>query len=208
MTTLRYVLLLLLISGMTGVTQAQIIREMTPERIREAIAFGARSKDLGWYRVQEKARFTWPPQIAAYTTPFLRVALAANAAKKQYKAFSEADVTPDMIRPEIVVYAESKDVGGAAIANVLTIVILPHNSKEVSQAIHPISVKNASEEYKNLAGFTGEGTGLVAIFPIDVWNENNDLRVVFDRGIPSSHGPNAVGGCLDCKSRIYLDRIK
>jgi hypothetical protein len=51
-------------SVIVGVAQAQIVRDMTPERIREAIALGTKSKDLGWYRIQEKAHFTWPPLIA------------------------------------------------------------------------------------------------------------------------------------------------
>jgi hypothetical protein len=208
MTIRKYVLLLFVISAIAGIAQAQIVRDMTPERIREAIGFGTKSRDLGWYRIQEKARFTWPPLIAVYTTPFLRVALAANAAKKQYKTFAEADVTPDMIKPEIVVFAESHAVQGADIANVETIVVLPHKSKDASQAIHPTEMKDASQEYKNLLGFTGEGKGMVAFFPIDAWSEDNDVRVVFDKTIPGSGGPNALGGCMDCKSRIYLEKVR
>jgi len=206
MTTRRCILLLFVMSTIIGVVQAQIIRDMTPERIREAIALGTKSKDLRWYSVQEKARFTWPPLIAVYTTPFLRVALAANAATKQYKTFTEADVTPDMIKPEILVYAESHTVQGADIANVETIVVLPHNSKDANQAVHPTEMKDVSQEYKNLLGFSGEGKGLVAIFPIDAWNENNDLRVVFDKTIPGSSG--GLGACRDCKSRIYLGNVR
>ena len=211
MTTRRCVLLLFVMSATIGVLQAQIIRDMTPERIREAIALGTKSKDLRWYSVQEKARFTWPPLIAVYTTPFLRVALAANAAKKQYKTFTEADVTPDMIKPEILVYAKSHtvqgaDIANADIANVETIVVLPHNSKDANQAVHPTEMKDVSQEYKNLLGFSGEGKGLVAIFPIDAWNENNDLRVVFDKTIPGSRP--GLGACRDCKSRIYLGNVR
>ena len=211
MTTRRCILLLFVMSTIIGVVQAQIIRDMTPERIREAIALGTKSKDLGWYTVQEKARFTWPPLIAVYTTPFLRVALAANAATKQYKTFTEADVTPDMIKPEILVYAKSHtvqgaDIANADIANVETIVVLPHNSKDANQAVHPTEMKDVSQKYKNLLGFSGEGKGLVAIFPIDAWNENNDLRVVFDKTIPGSSG--GLGACRDCKSRIYLGNVR
>ena len=172
MTARKCVLLLFVISATISVVQAQIIRDMTPERIRDAIAFGTKSKDLGWYRVQEKVRFTWPPLIAVYTTPFLRVALAANAAKNQYKPFTEADVTPDMIKPEILVYAQSQAVQGADIANVETIVVLPHNSKDASRAVHPTETRDASQEYKNLLGFSGEGKGLVAVFQIDAWSED------------------------------------
>jgi len=181
---------------------------MTPVQVQQAIDFGAQAKKLSAYRIQEKAKFSWPPLIAVYTTPFLRVALAAHEAKKKYKAFSPADVTPDMLTPDIQVYASSQSLEGTAIANVETVVILPHKSEDRSQAIHPTRTTEATTEYKNLFGFTGEGRGIVAAFPIDVWTEGNEVHVVFDRGIPSGQGSGARGGCTDCKSRIYLDKIR
>jgi hypothetical protein len=187
---------------------AQIIRDMSPERIREAIAVGSKAKNVWVYTIQEKARWSWPPLLAVYTTPFLRVALAANAAKKQYKTFAETDVTPDMLKPEIQVFIPSRALQGTSIANVQTIVLLPHNSKDAAQAVHPTSVTEATQEYKNLLGFTGEGKGMVAVFPIDAWREDYDAHVVFDAEIPSSQGPGAVGGCMDCRSRLYLKDVK
>jgi hypothetical protein len=181
---------------------------MTPERIRDAIALGTSAKGLTAYRIQEKARWSWPPLIAFYTTPFLRVALAANEAKRRYKSFTEAEVTPEMTAPEIQVYAPSQSVQGAEIANVEAIVVLPHNSKDTNQAVHPTRTGEASQEYKNLFGFSGEGRGMLAVFPLDVWQESNEVHVVFDRAIPGSRGPKAVGGCIDCRSRIYLDRVR
>jgi len=199
----------LVVTSMLAVNaHAQIVRDLTPEQIREAIALGTKSKEIWPYRIQEKARWSWPPLIAVYTTPVLRVALGANAAKKRYQAFTEKDVTPEMTAPEIQVFAPSQSLESAAIANVVTIVLLPHNSKDSSQAIHPTRIIEASQEYKNLLGFTGEGRGLVAVFPIDVWTENNEVHVVFDTGIPSSQGRGKLGGCTDCKSRIYLDKIR
>jgi hypothetical protein len=198
--------------GMTlavfGLAKAQVIRDMTPERIREAIVLGTKTKDLRPYRIQEKARWSWPPLIAVYTTPFLRVALAANAAKKQYRAFTEANVTPEMIAPEIQIYAASQSLGGTAIANVQTIVVLLHNSKDSSRAVHPTRMNEASEEYKNLFGFSGEGRGILAVFPLDVWTQDNEVHVVFDTGIPSSNGAGSLGGCTDCKVRIYLEKVR
>lgn len=191
-------------------TQAsrQIVQEMTPERIREAIALGIKSKELAAYKIQEKARWSWPPVIGVYTTPFMRVALAAHTAKKRYRPFTEVDVTSEMVAPEIHVYAASRPLEGAAIANVETIVVLPYNSKDLSQAVHPTSVIEASEQYKNLFGFTGEGRGMLATFGLDVWREENEVHVVFDKEIPSSKGPGARGGCTDCRSRIYLEKIR
>lgn len=192
------------------ITQAQIVRDMTPDRIREAIALGVSSKELGPYKIQEKARWSWPPLIAFYTTPFLRVALAANAAKKRYQPFKEADVTPEMIAPEIQVYAPSHSLEGTAVANVVTIIVLPYKSQDTSQAVHPTRTMEASVEYKNLFGFSGEGSGMVAAFPLEAWTEKNEVHVVFDRAIPNSNplGSGGLGGCMDCKSRIYLEKVR
>jgi len=202
------VLSLVLVVGLGAAARAQIVRDMSPDRIREAIAMGNKAKDLGAYRIQEKARWSWPPLIGFYTTPFLRVALAANTAKKHYKQFSESDVTQEMLAPEIQVYAPSQPAEGAAIANVETIVLMPNKSNDRGLAIQPISMTDATEEYKNLFGFNAVGKGKLAVFPIDVWQEGNEVHVVFDHGIPGSQGPRKMGGCIDCKSRIYLEKVR
>jgi hypothetical protein len=204
-TTTRY---LILVIGLGATVQAQIVRDMSADRIREAIAIGNKAKDLGAYRIQEKARWSWPPLIGFYTTPFLRVALAANTAKRHYKQFVEADVTPEMLAPEIQVYAPSQAAGGAEIANVETIVLMPNKSKDTSLAIQPRTIADATEEYKNLFGFSSVGKGKLAVFPIEVWQESTEIHVVFDHPVPSSQGPGKMGGCTDCKSRIYLDKIR
>jgi hypothetical protein len=188
--------------------QCQVVRDMKPEQIKEAIAFGVKEKNVTAYRIQEKARFSWPPLIGAYTTPFIRVAIAANAAKRQYRAFTAADVTPEMIAPEVLVYAPSKSLGGAQIANVVTIALLPVGSKDLQQAIHPIRISEAPEQYRNLLGFEAEGRGILAAFPVSVWTEDKEIHIVFDQRIPSSNGGGSLGGCTDCKVKIYLDKVR
>jgi hypothetical protein len=111
-----------------------------------------------------------------------------------------------MLAPEIHVYAPSHSLKGTAIANVETIVVLPYNSKDASQVVHPTRVNEAAEEYKNLFGFSGEGRGLLAVFPLDVWREDNEVHVVFDETIPGARG--RAGSCTDCRSRIYLEKIR
>ncbi len=74
--------------------------------------------------------------------------------------------------------------------------------------MHPTRTFDMPEQYKNLFGFSAEGRGLVAIFPLDVWTESNDVHVVFDTGIPSSHGVGDVGGCTDRKVRINLKDVR
>ena len=101
-------------------------------------------------------------------------------------------------------------IGGTGVANVVTIVLLPHDSKNSQQAIQPVRIAAASEQYKNLFGFTGEGQGMLAVFPLDVWTEDKDVHVVFNTGIPNSNplGTGGLGGCTDCKSRVYLSKVR
>ena len=188
---------LLIAISCSAVAFAQIVGDMSSDRIREAIALGTKARDLEPYRINEGANWSPPFKFAVYTTPFLRVALAAYNAKKQYKQFTEADVQPSMLAPEVEVYASSQPIEGTQIANVETIVLLPYKGKDRSTAILPTRTSALPDEYRNLYGFVGRGGGMLAVFPLDAWQENNELHVVFDK-------PVAFSGSADVKSRIYL----
>jgi hypothetical protein len=51
--------------------------------------------------------------------------------------------------------------------------------------------------------YAAEGTGMVAVFAIEVWREDDEVHVVFDREIPRSHGPGR-----QVKLRIYLEKVR
>ncbi len=72
-----------------GATDAQASggAEMTPERIAEAIALGSRT-DIKLIRLSAGRAECF------LATPFLRVAMAAAAAKREYRTFTPADVRP------------------------------------------------------------------------------------------------------------------
>lgn len=178
---------------------------MKPDEIGEAIAFGTGSKNLHPYSVHKKSD-NWGPLIGEYTTPFLRVALAANLAKKRGQPFSEKDVTVEMTAPEIQIYAALQSVRPTDPANIVTIVLMPYNSKDPSQEIHPTRVEQASEQIKELYGYTGKGKGLVAAFPLDVWNENKDVLVVLDAEVLGPSGKSVQRAAV--KARIDLKRIR
>ncbi len=48
----------LAVAMMVLTAQAQIVHDMTPERIREAIAVGTASRSFGAYPIQEKTRWS------------------------------------------------------------------------------------------------------------------------------------------------------
>lgn len=160
-----------------------VVVEMTPERIREAIALGNSKKDIKPYGLPSglggslglgKAKL----DDASYTTPFLRVALAANRAKQEYKTFTETDATPEMIEPVLRVYANPL-VRGRHVNSVRTVIV---KHKKSGAIVQPTSTEPTEESYSNAYGATAEGKGLRATFPLDVVNAEHEIRVVFEDG--------------------------
>lgn len=194
-------------AGLGGVqAEAQIVAEMTPEKVREALA-------------QEKGETCFPLKtdtpmgmsstyLGCYTTPFSRVAQAAQAAKKKYKAFTEADVTPEMIAPHLEVLAPSLDRVGnrAGRANVEAVVIMPKKSKDRAAAIQPLKSEEMTSEYKNLMGATFEGRGMRAVFPLSVLSDANEVHVVFDEKACIVGGWNKL--VEDCPAKLNPQKAR
>jgi hypothetical protein len=170
---------------------------LTPEEIRKAIAHGASKDDIG-FRLKAKAQ-----PIGVLLTPFDRVALAARSAKKAYKPFTEADVTPEMAA-EAVVFAEPGRIHNTRFfGNVETVVIMPKGSKEVAAAIHPIHSDELTTEYSNAFGAVTEGKGMAAYFPADALRDGYEVRVIYDRKIGSM-----MIGCTECSAEIKMEKIR
>lgn len=139
--------------------------------------------------------------IALYSTPLDRVRAASYSAARSYRPFTAADVTEEMVRPELHIYAAPVAIAGQpAVANVVAIVIMPHDSKDRSKVIQPLSVAETSETFRNLLGYVGGGTGLTAVFTLDVLSKNNDVHVVFDRAVRLG----GDGPCTDCRAQFEV----
>src|SRR5262245_6598419 len=83
----------------------QVVSEMTPQRIAEAIQAGERGNVPSGV-MSEKSGWSWGSlHIATFSTPFMRVAAAARQAKKEYRKFAANDVTAEMTAPELHIYA-------------------------------------------------------------------------------------------------------
>ncbi len=196
-----------------NVASAQLVSDMTPERIKEAIALGHNSKEAGRflssYVLQKRSGWGNGPRVGSFTTPYSRVVLAARAAQRKYKTLTAADVTPEMIAPEIHVYAMSQVENDSQkrpqIISVEAIVLMPENGKDRSQAVQPTKTQDATDEYKNLFGAAFEGKSMSAVFPMDAFREGMDLRVIYDGRVS---GSSAVSGCQDCGVPIKLDKIR
>ena len=185
-------------------SSSQTASTLTPEQIKEAIEYGAAEKSAPLYVIRDQGTSlsNYRPSIAAYTTPFLRVAQAAYAAKKLYRIFSEAEVTEDMLAPELRVYGFSQAVG-LNVANVQAIVVTPKGKHEPADAMRPISTSETPVQFRNLMGMTAEGTSLAAVFPLHVLSGDHELHVIYDSPVGTGNRR-----CEDCYGLFDMGSVR
>lgn len=194
---------LCMLLGFAVHVQGQVVTEMTPELVQEAIATGG----PGLYRLQERTIWGDGPVLGYFTTPYSRVALAAAVARRHDKPFTSADVTPQMLLPELHVYAASQAVYGNKnrIANVKTVVVMPYQSKDRSAALRPARTEPGTDDIWSLMGAPANGRNMMVVFPLSVLNDANEIRVVFDRHAP---GSSSIKGCTECSARFALEKVR
>jgi hypothetical protein len=187
--------------GLAGVAaEAQVVSEMTPAAIKGAIAD---AKNDGCYTLRRG--------YACFTTPYSRVARAAQAAKKKYEPFTEASVTPEMIAPvvEVLAWPQPSFIMGRGRngppIDVNAIVVMPAKSKDASAAILPTEKVDLDSRYQNMLGASFEAKGLVARFPLSVLIPGNEVRVVY-----AGKGCASVMNKLseECSMRFDLKDVK
>jgi hypothetical protein len=184
--------------------RSQITAPMTAARVKEAIAYGAAARELRLYELSGRMGRV----RCGYTTPFLRVAMAAHEAKKNYKPFAERDVTEEMAGPFITVACPSTFVGGTGpqayrvFANVQNIVVTAKDG--TGMAIQPISKEPMPEIYQNAFGAKVEAAGILATLPVAAFAQPGaELHVIFDKKVKAG-----FGGCEDCALEIRLDKAR
>jgi len=150
-------------------SQAQVVSEMTPERVQEALVTAAE----GCYMLS--------PAIACFTTPFSRVVVLAQAAKRKYKDIRPSEVPPAAVAAgELHVYAAARQAATGGIASVDAVVILPKGGDRKA-ALQPLKTIQDTSQYKNLMGAVFEGKSMTAVFPLSALAERNEVHVVYDR---------------------------
>ena len=116
-------------------------------------------------------------------------------------------MTPDLLLPELHAYAASQAIYGNKhrIASVEALIILPEGSKDRSAAIKPTRTMDIPEELWGLMGLRTRGRSVMMAFPLSALNENNELRIEFDRHVP---GSSSIKGCTECSVRFKLDKVR
>jgi hypothetical protein len=208
--------------------RAQVITDMTPQDIEKAIRAGEKG-DVPSGAISKSSGWSWGSiYLATFSTPYMRVAAASRAAKKAYKKFTPADVTPEMVAPELHVYGWSQmngnqptqaPLGGGALhdsaargaVSVSAVVITPKKGKQEEKqaaAIQPLRFEPLPTVWQNLFGARTEAEGMLAVFPLSALSEDNEVHIVYER--PVTMGTNAMGGrhCEDCSASFSLKGVK
>lgn len=181
---------------------------LTLHQTQEAIEWGAGKVRVNGEELKGNQQF----RIAEYgydagavlLTPFLRVALAAQEAKRADRPFGPADVT-DLLADNLChVVAFPYDRGPrwgsdgpgppweAAMerfASVAEVLLMPRRSDDRAKAIQPVWIRPQINTSHTSAGLKLESVTLIAAFPCEAVTTANDLLVIFARGSGRSTAP-------------------
>lgn len=166
---------------------------MPQELIREAIAKGVTS---------ENVLSTDSGAYVLVSTPYLRIARAAEAAKKRYQPFTEGDVTPEMAAPEALLWT-----GALGAAKTIAVVIAPSGSTDNAQLIRPIRTVPAPDP--------DAPTAIIGVFPIEALRDGHEVRIVYE---PPAHDaglfsklcpkPGPTKDTIECVVPIDMGKVR
>jgi len=195
---------------------------LTPQQIDEAIKWGMEGKpelylvlkNDGWKESFAKSNsnvrtFTGPREVAAFTTPFLRVALAARNAKENYKEYRAVNVKPELTSPTLqMVMFQLQDVVSGGLVNGTSIqrvpiaptqvVVLPKDSKDPSRVTRPLNLRRDIQSYMWM-GTSMSRVAVIATFPIGVFSKENEFVMIYEQDLGLSGNGREIrikGPCL------------
>lgn len=156
--------------------QGDVVPEMTPALIKEAIALGAKNKGEGCYALRSVHPIG---PMGCISTPFSRVVGAAQEATQKYKAFTEADVTAEMIAPELRIHAFANTHSRGSVVSVENVILRPKGAKGIENVTRPLRIEESEGTYRNAMGGEWTGKSMVAAFPIDALDDDTEVRVIY-----------------------------
>jgi hypothetical protein len=158
-----------------------------PIWVNEAIRLG-QSKKVRPYLLTCHFFFEMTDVWGNFTTPFLRVAIAASEAKEKFKIFGPSDVTEEMLAPVLIVTV-SPIVGNKftdSHSGAEHVVIKKRGTNDPADAIQPTTIKPFDETYTTAGGGTITLQGLVATFPLNAFREGQEIFFLFKGGKKST----------------------
>lgn len=179
---MRLRLLPVLTLGLLGAVtaRAEIVRGMSDERIREAIAFGrSAASELEQYDlVRERA------YVVNFDTPFLRVAQLARALQAQNSALLEDAVSPKVTAAVVNLYVHARYAEGQSEAypEVEQLVISRPREGQPPELVMPTSFQSYVRRVPVAANYDGPARlarSVKAVFPVDALSAGAELRIRF-----------------------------
>jgi hypothetical protein len=149
-----------------------------PAWVQQAIDIGA-GKDVRPYPLKRIG-----VQLASFTTPFLRVAIAATDAKKKLMKFDGSMVTDEMLQDVVIVRVPpimGRDMSSPK-EGVAHVVIKKPKSKNPEDALQPTTEEPFTESASNLMGAKIEKQGIIATFPLSALKEGQVFFIIYERG--------------------------
>lgn len=190
-----------LLAAVTPAAASEISGELTAEQLKEAIDFGTNAKEVKLYRLSSRMGRV----ECGFATPFLRVAIAAREAKKNYKPFAEEDARALVGEPLVDVVCTSTNIGGGGpdkdrvFANVQNVLITGKDG--TGEVVRPINLEPIPESYQNAYGMKVEASGMLARFPVEAFaRPGSEIHVIYDKRVKAG-----FGGCDDCAIAVKLD---
>jgi hypothetical protein len=173
--------------------QTTIVTEMTPALVEEAITRGERGDyKLDGTDVLSTGLFGYTMSTAGvFTTPFSRVVRAAQAAKREYRPFTSADVSATLLAPEVVftLFSEVVSDSPPQVHNPVHAVIKPPKSERLEDVCQPLRKERGAtpRTFRNSLGAVLTGQDLVVAFPLGVLDEQHVVVIVWDDGKRTTH---------------------
>lgn len=189
----------IVVGSLTSAAGPQLVDTMTPDRVEEAIRLAADEpaarKWLRSYVVQTRSGMGAGPLIGHFSTPFARVVLAALAARKDGKRLAIADLTPDILAPEVHILVVRQPAAYRQADASVESVTITSGKNPPDPAIQPIRAAAATSRDYILYGLGPETAALVASFPLTAIADGNGIRVIFSDVV---RGSTALTNCKEC----------
>lgn len=157
---------------------------LTPDQIAAAIALGQSDKEIKTARIGKRAtlvRSALAYENGRLLTAPVRIALAARAARTNYKTFTTDDVTPELGGDYLLVMLppqrSSADERVKTAAE--TVLLLPKNSTDPAKAIRPLWTSSSLETLQNLFGAIWVEKTVFAAFPSGSFSADMELVTVY-----------------------------
>jgi hypothetical protein len=178
---MRKVALLLVLLAVPA--RAEIVRNMTPERVREALAWGAAQKEIPAYPLKSGI-YGRAQRWAVVSTPFSRVAEVGHKAKREYATVDETVISADLLEPYVDILVGPRVIQPytnrpARVIGVSKVVITGRNG---TSPLQPLEQAPLVQSYGNLFGAEWIANAVSARFPLDVVRADTEVHVVYEDG--------------------------